>query len=154
MADVRISDLTAHSTGVIGDDDLIEVSEYSGGVYTSRKITGAELKASSKVPARYKATLTQTSTNDPVETVLENDLGAIVWTRTAGGTYRGTLTGAFIEDLTFLSIQMTSDTSLAFIERLSNDVIQVVTTNGALAKNDDLLRATAVLIEVYPTFIS
>lgn len=43
----------------------------------------------------YRATLTQSGTDAPVATVLENSIGAIVWTRYSDGTYVGTLTNAF-----------------------------------------------------------
>lgn len=44
----------------------------------------------------YVAHITQSGTNAPVATVLENTLGGtIVWTRTSAGTYLGTLVGAF-----------------------------------------------------------
>lgn len=45
MADLRISDLTAHTTGILAAADLVEVSQESGGTFTSRKMTGAQLKA-------------------------------------------------------------------------------------------------------------
>ena len=44
----------------------------------------------------YRATLTQTGTDAPVATVLENTFGGeLVWTRTAVGSYAATLTDAF-----------------------------------------------------------
>jgi hypothetical protein len=44
----------------------------------------------------YRALLTQTGTDAPVATVLENTLGAsVVWTRDDVGAYRATLAGAF-----------------------------------------------------------
>lgn len=43
----------------------------------------------------YRALLTQSGTNAPVATVLENTLGDIVWSRAVLGVYEGTLTGAF-----------------------------------------------------------
>ena len=44
----------------------------------------------------YTALLTQSGTNAPVATVLENTLGGIVvWTRSGVGEYIGTLAGAF-----------------------------------------------------------
>jgi hypothetical protein len=43
----------------------------------------------------YTALLSQTGTDAPVATVLENTIGNIVWTRESVGKYRGTLTGAF-----------------------------------------------------------
>ncbi len=52
--------------------------------------------ASEKIPYRvYTALLTQTGTNAPVATVLENTIGNIVWTRNTVGQYMGTLAGAF-----------------------------------------------------------
>ena len=44
----------------------------------------------------YRALLTQTNTDAPVATVLENTLGGdVVWTYNAEGTYIGTLADAF-----------------------------------------------------------
>ncbi len=45
---------------------------------------------------RYTAVLTQTGTNAPVATVIENTLGGtLVWTYSAPGVYIGTLAAAF-----------------------------------------------------------
>jgi len=53
----------------------------------------------------YRALLTQSGTNPPVATILENTLGGVpVWTRDSGGTYRITLAGVFLRDKTFLNI--------------------------------------------------
>lgn len=44
----------------------------------------------------YTALLSQSASNAPVATVLQNTLGgAIVWTRDSTGNYTGTLSGAF-----------------------------------------------------------
>lgn len=43
----------------------------------------------------YVAVLTQSGEDAPVATVLENTIGAIVWTRTSAGSYSGTLASAF-----------------------------------------------------------
>lgn len=52
----------------------------------------------------YTALLTQSGTDAPVATVLENTLGGdVVWTRDGTGQYRGTLNGAF----TFNKVVMT-----------------------------------------------
>ena len=54
--------------------------------------------------AVYTALLSQSDTDDPVATVLENTLGgAIVWTRDSQGAYLGTLSSAFTSSKTFLS---------------------------------------------------
>ena len=53
----------------------------------------------------YTALLTQTGTDAPVATVLQNTLsGAIVWTRGDVGEYTGTLAGAFTANKTWFSI--------------------------------------------------
>jgi hypothetical protein len=43
----------------------------------------------------YTALLTQSGTNAPIATVLENTLGNIVWSYSSVGSYQATLTGAF-----------------------------------------------------------
>ena len=51
----------------------------------------------------YSALLTQTGTDDPIPTVLQNTLGGdITWERTDIGNYVGTLLGAFPENKTFV----------------------------------------------------
>jgi hypothetical protein len=49
----------------------------------------------------YTALLTQLATDPPVPTILENTLGNIVWSYDSLGTYKGTLTGAFLIDKYF-----------------------------------------------------
>ena len=62
-------------------------------VISSAAIGGGGGSASYSV---YTALLTQTGTNAPVATVLENTLGGtVVWTRDSAGFYTGTLAGAF-----------------------------------------------------------
>ena len=51
----------------------------------------------------YTALLTQTGTNAPVATVLENTLGGeVVWSYVSIGNYLATLSGAFTENKTLL----------------------------------------------------
>jgi hypothetical protein len=48
----------------------------------------------------YTALLSQSGTNAPVATVLENTLGGtVVWTRVGAGDYFGTLAGAFVNGI-------------------------------------------------------
>ncbi|MFH1852545.1 MAG: hypothetical protein ABIA75_09385 [Candidatus Neomarinimicrobiota bacterium] len=50
----------------------------------------------------YRALLTQTGTDAPVATVLENSLGGVlVWTRSSTGVYTGTLAGVFLSGKVF-----------------------------------------------------
>jgi hypothetical protein len=53
----------------------------------------------------YTALLTQTGTNPPVATVLENTLGGtLVWTRDSDGYYTATLAGAFPDENKFFTL--------------------------------------------------
>jgi len=65
MAEVRISEMTAHSTGVLAATDLIEVSEdLGGGLFGSRKLTGALLSSSTENFANTDLTVTGTRVHD------------------------------------------------------------------------------------------
>ena len=66
-------------------EKINEIIDYLNG-------TGATGSGSYK---KYVATLSQSNTNDPVVTVLENTLGTLVWTRDSAGWYYGTLANAF-----------------------------------------------------------
>jgi hypothetical protein len=57
----------------------------------------------------YTALLTQTETDDPVATVLENSLGGtLVWTRNSDGDYTATLIGAFPDENQFFTLNAIS----------------------------------------------
>lgn len=60
--------------------------------------TGAEIDAGVRPYKVYTALLTQTGTNNPVATVLENTLGGdVVWTRTNIGQYKYVLSNAHFD---------------------------------------------------------
>ncbi len=64
------------------------------------------------IPKKYVALLTQSGTDAPVPTVLENSLGGtVVWTRDDIGSYRGTLTDAFPDGRTFGLITSNNDST-------------------------------------------
>jgi len=75
----------------------------------------------------YRANLTQTSTNAPVATVLENTLGDIVWSYDGVGAYTATLTGAFTANKTFIIPPYNSSNVSA-----ANDIMYVF----AMGRND------------------
>lgn len=63
------------------------------------------LKADGSVSVGYRvytALLTQTGTNAPTATVLENTLGTVTWSRAGTGAYLATLSGAFTTSKTFI----------------------------------------------------
>lgn len=75
----------------------------------------------------YTALLTQSGTDAPVATVLENTLGGtVVWSRTNPGEYVATLVGAFTENKTFLNNPIINN-----IEgRLNQLNLQILDTNS------------------------
>ena len=99
----------------------------------------------------YTALLTQSGTNAPVATVLENTLGGeIIWSRNSVGIYTATLLGAFIDNKT--TIQIIANTGKGYTTTSSvNDVDSVflgmVNTVNSLA--DDILGNTPIEIRVY-----
>jgi hypothetical protein len=151
MAEVRISEMTAHSTGVLAATDLIEVSEdLGGGLFGSRKLTGANLFG-----LVYKAIIAQVSTNDPTATVLKNTLGTVTLARVGVGDYELTCTGAFSGGATKLFISaspLKTITTEVRVYRENSNVVKIRTyASGTLT--DALLPSTeplSLLLEVYP----
>ncbi len=114
---------------------------------------------------KYAALLTQTSTNAPVATVLQNDLGGtVVWTRVSPGKYQGTLAGAFAAAKTviLMAANFSSIVVFALPTQLNTDIIEInaavmdVTTDFVSTINlisiptDGILTATGIEITVYP----
>lgn len=101
----------------------------------------------------YTALLTQSGTDAPVATVMENTLGGtVVWSYAGVGQYVGTLTGAFPAGKCFIQTPsggLDSNASIGgggdpyYQYRTSDDTIFVLTTDGSLID-------AAVKIEVYP----
>jgi len=104
----------------------------------------------------YRALLTQSGTDAPTATVLENTLGGtVVWTRPAGGRYDGTLAGAFTENKTAVnSGSCTDGTLLGWFAgaRKDADSVRVISSsiNDPSSVSDDVLLNTYVEILVYP----
>lgn len=103
----------------------------------------------------YRALLTQTGTDAPVATVLENSLGgAIVWSYDSVGTYFGTLVGAFPGGKVFSIIsQRLSCWSECGRNGDDSMYIQTQTLDGGVTPPvafDDILQAASIVILVYP----
>lgn len=100
----------------------------------------------------YTALLTQSGTDAPVATVLENTLGDIVWSREEEGVYVGVLNGAFIQDKTFLysknKVYSSDDsTEYSLSDSDLNKVYVTTTVTGAL--EDGVMLRTPIEIRVY-----
>ncbi len=99
----------------------------------------------------YTAVLTQTSTNPPVATILENTLGFVpVWSYTGfGGNYTLTEAGGFPISSTWVVINQGQSNGSEFISAVneSNDTIVVRTDSGGSA--NDILDNTSFEVRVY-----
>ena len=85
----------------------------------------------------YVALITQTGTNAPVATVLENTLGGtVVWSRDMAGAYIATLTGAFPANKTVynnssqLNSLVSGTTYSYYYYRVNNNSFELDTLNG------------------------
>lgn len=82
----------------------------------------------------YTALMSQSGTNAPTVTILENTIGDIVWTYSSVGSYNGTLSGAFPANKVFWTIGSDSsynngpqayNSQIRTIYRLTDDLINL-----------------------------
>lgn len=105
--------------------------------------------------AVYTALLTQTGTNAPVATILENTLGGVpVWSYDSVGFYKLTLVGAFTIGKTTAFITPYGNT-VTFNVSANSDVNEIfinsaTLTVGVYIDGNDLLVDTPIEIRVYP----
>lgn len=98
----------------------------------------------------YTALLTQTGTNAPTATVLENTLGGtVVWTRTSTGTYAGTLSGAFLVNKSIAFVTGIGFNKFIGCQRLNDNVMQITSVDTANSPADTTLISTTIEIRVY-----
>lgn len=101
----------------------------------------------------YRALLTQSGTNPPVATVLQNTIGSIVWTRNNAGIYTGTLANAFTANKTMVFFQASIDAQNANLNSGwwgTASTIQVKSGDTSGALSDGLLVTVPIEILVYP----
>lgn len=95
----------------------------------------------------YMALLTQSGTDAPVATVLQNDLGGtVVWSYADFGQYRGTLSGAFPLTKTVIIFNMPIQGTGILASRISDNVIGL-DGDGEYNNTD---KAMTLQIIVYP----
>ena len=116
-------------------NDLIDFIN-NAGITTQKKI--------------YKALITQSGTDAPTVTILENTIGNIVWSYDSTGTYFGTLINAFTENKTFLP-QPSEKTHNSCVELLYSDAdtVEINTYDVTPVLANDILVGNSILIEVY-----
>jgi hypothetical protein len=106
----------------------------------------------------YSALLSQSGTDAPTATVLENTIGDIVWSRTGVGDYKGTLADAFTANKTW--IQLATIFGISAIYRNDANEIEIFTEGQVVTSGspdvysfpaaDAQLYETAIEIRVYP----
>ena len=117
-------------------------------------VNGFQLYAAFKKIVRpykvYSALITQTGTAAPTVTILgENDLGTIVWARTATGVYTGTLAAAFVASKTHVNINSYFNLGRAQIEKSTSSIVEIRSFNGAGSAADARLSEVSLEIRVY-----
>jgi hypothetical protein len=141
------------STGlqVTGNGNFSGTVTASPATVSTELATLGQVNAASSRPYKvYTALLTQSGTNAPTATVLENTLGGtIVWSRTSTGVYLGTLSGAFL--LNKVTVFNTNGTFQQSFQggRSSDNAVGVNTTTFSGALTDGLLNGNSIEIRVY-----
>lgn len=138
--------------------ETMELLDRDGAVVaTYTKAVDGTLSTVTNGVKRYVALLTQTSTDAPVATVLENTLGGtVVWTRTGVGQYIATLAGVFAANKTTpVNAIASGDPDSATKkymkgQRATDNTFELFTGDPDNASTDDCLVNTLVEIRVYP----
>lgn len=136
-------------------DDLLIGTDANNSDMTKNFSIGSVVDLVSARPYKvYTALLTQTGTNDPVATILENTLGGeIAWSYDEVGVYIGVLNGIFLENKTFCLMGTNNNGEdvigrTCYITRISNNELLIYTNNGTTGGNS-LLQKTPIEIRVY-----
>ena len=102
----------------------------------------------------YTALLSQSGTDAPIATVLENTIGDIVWNYETVGTYKATLVGSFLNSKTYVNIGnfdtvMSSYGYFAFSSENEPDGYLLQTFDLEWVNSDNVLANTTIEIRVY-----
>ena len=137
---------------IVGDNLTIE----NDGIATTnltvtRTLNGRAVSDILPTYTKYIALISQSSTAAPTVIELENTIGPIIWTRTAVGTYLGTLAGVFTTGKTYAMISNVEPNGAVRIETALN-YIQIITTNlhdPTAVLHDNHLKDNTLEIRVY-----
>lgn len=102
----------------------------------------------------YTALLTQTGTNAPVATVLENTLGGtLVWSYFDVGNYTATLASAFPVNkvVSFNSVGAFPGGLFISLERVDDNSVTLITRDLSEVQQNAMLTLSSIEIRVYPT---
>ena len=138
---------------IVGDDQQVtETGINTTNLRVTETINGQSVSEVLPTYKKYIATISQTGTNNPTVTVLENTIGDIQWVRMGVGTYYGQLLGAFpTQGKVFLILNNTL-ASLFTTEFIwgTLDNVNILTYDGTPAPIDGALTYNTIEIRVYP----
>lgn len=139
-----------NSNGTTNFNYSVTAPTAPAGTNTTQVATTAFVQENARPYKVYTALLSQSGTNAPTATVLENTLGGtIVWTRVNTGLYSGTLTGAFTTNKTaLLNNNPVGGVSTNVINSSTNEII-IQTRGFSNAQTDNGLTNTSIEIRVY-----
>lgn len=116
-------------------------------------ILGARMKATADELRPYEvytALLNQTGTSAPLATILENTVGAIVWTRTDVGQYEATLANAFLDGKAWCIASTTNGGNLVKFYRANDSALIMLTYDSSNVISDEVLINHSIEIRAYP----
>jgi hypothetical protein len=115
-------------------------------------INGVSVSNALPTYKKYIANISQAGTSDPTLSILENDLGDIVWNRIGAGQYDGVLLGAFPTSSQVYAIIQSFNIYAAHVAIYNSDAdtIQIFTLDNTYAPVDGVLFNTTLEIRVYP----
>lgn len=98
----------------------------------------------------YVALLTQTGTNAPTATILQNNIGNIIWTRDTNGLYTATATGLLPTNKTIAKVSNNGQVDTQFYAGSNEDDNSIyLNTSDGTAPADDLMTNTPIEIITY-----
>lgn len=144
MAKVTIADLDA--AGALDGTELVEIEQGGESKQTTTQDI-ADLGGASYLV--YVALLSQTGTDAPVATVLENTLGGtVVWSYNDVGSYYATLANAFTAGKTF--VLLSGNGGLMGSNIMSANAIEIYSYNSSGIQENEYIQTAPIEIRVYP----
>jgi len=135
-----MANITAYPTGTVKASDLILGTSVplanTDDFAVTQNFTASSISSLGVVYQSYTALLTQTGTNAPVATVLNNTTGGtITWTRTGSGAYTATIADAvFTENKTVVfanpGIMVSNDNSFGWARTNDTQIAVSLSTDG------------------------
>jgi len=105
------------------------------------------------IPKKYVALLTQTGTDAPVATVLENSLGGtVVWSYNGVGAYRAILSGAFPSDKVNVQIANGTFSVPVFVSKNTStaDRFDIAVVDVSASSAEWEVTGASICVLVYP----